>query len=80
MKAVEFEGYNLILGPPEGTPRGTIGALPVIRFPDGAMSSFWRPSPEELVMLKNGAHVRLDVHSTVHPPVALSVERAAELP
>jgi hypothetical protein len=80
MKAIEFEGYNVLLGPPPGTPRGECGALPVIRYATGAMSSFWKPTPEDLVMLNNGAHVRLDVFSAIHPPVALSVERAKELP
>jgi hypothetical protein len=80
VRAVEFEGQTLILGPPPGTPRGSCGALPVIQFPQGVMASFWRPTPEDLIMLNNGAHVRLDVFSHTHPPVALSIERVTELP
>lgn len=81
MKAIEFEGQTILLGPPPGTPRGECGALPVIAYPERrVLSSFWKPSPEELIMLNNGAHVRLDVYGGGHPPVALSVERANELP
>jgi len=81
MKAVEFEGQTTLLGPPRGTRCGECGALPIIIFPDrGVMASFWKPSPEDLIMLNNGAHIRLDVWSGAHPPVAMSVERANELP
>lgn len=79
MKAIEFEGQTTLLAPPVGTKPGEIGALPVAVFP-GAYSSFWKPSAEDLVMLNNGAHVRLDVHSNGHPPVSMSVERVKELP
>lgn len=81
MKAIEFEGQTTLLGPPPSMRRGDCGALPIIAYPDrGVMSSFWKPSPEDLIMLNNGAHVRLDVYGGSHPPIAMGVERANELP
>lgn len=80
MKPIEFEGQTALLGPPPGYPKGECGALPVIAFAGGSMSSFWKPTPEDLVMLANGACIRLDVHGGAHPPVWVGVERVAELP
>jgi hypothetical protein len=79
MKPIEFEGQTTLLGPPRGSERGTCGALPVV-IHERSMASFWKPSPEDLVMLNNGAHICLEVHSHQHPPVWLSVQRVTELP
>ena len=56
MKAVEFQGETIILGPPKGWNNGDdsrlqCGGLPVQIAEDRGMPvlrSFWRPSPEEL--------------------------------
>lgn len=79
MKCVEFEGQTTLLGPPPGTKRGACGALPV-HIAEWGICSYWKPSPEDLALLNNGAHVRLTVHSRIHPPVSLQVERCEELP
>lgn len=84
MKPIEFEGQTTLLAPPPGTKRGDCGALPVIIHKSGpfvvSMSSFWKPSPEDITALNSGAHIRLDVYGGQHPPVWLSVDRCAELP
>lgn len=80
MNPVEFEGQSTVLGPPPGTPQGTVGCLPVAAFAWG-MRSFWRPSVEELSILNSGGHVCLDVHGGAHPPVWVSVAHdVRELP
>ncbi len=79
MNCVEFEGYNVLLGPPPSWPRGQCGALPIFRH-DGRMTSAWKPTAEELEALKNGAHICLTVWGDVHPPVAMHVQKFSEMP
>lgn len=85
MDPVQFEGQTVVLQPPAGSPPGECGGLAIRRiFPETsvgcALQSYWRPTPEELAELNAGAHVRLTVHGTGHPPVWLDVERAEEKP
>lgn len=88
MKAVEFNGQTRLLGPPPGWDNerdGDCGALPVrieqnARGWPATFTSYWRPSADDLAALNSGAHVRLTIVGHVHPPVAVSVERAEELP
>lgn len=50
--------------------------LPIFRRSSGAttlLSSYWRPSAEELVALEDGGLVELTVWSNQHPPVGVSV-------
>jgi hypothetical protein len=79
MKAIEFEGQDLMLNPPPGTARGTCGALPVKRC-DGRMVSVWKLEPGDLEQLQNGAHVLLHVWGKGHPPVGMSIQKMDELP
>ena len=78
MKAFQHPSSNYILQPPEGMPAEECEALPVtaIKFVDGtlAMVSFWKPSEDELALLSQGAHVRLIVLGTTHPPLSVSVD------
>jgi len=84
MKPVEFEGQDIVLGPPPGTPRGECGGLPIRRVREGVfgghMESYWKPSAEDLAALNAGAHVRLAVHGGAHPPVWIDVDHCVELP
>lgn len=84
MKPIEFVGQDKLLGPPTGTPRGQCGALPirVVRCgPFGPeLHSYWKPSAEDLAALNRGAHVRLAVHGSSHPPVWIDIKRCEELP
>lgn len=83
MKPVEFEGQNVLLSPPAGSPRGTCGALPVLRLDDAGVVwiSIWRPSSEDLAALNAGGHVRLAVHGASHPPVWIdAIAGVVELP
>jgi len=82
MKAIEFEGQNMMLMPPVGSARGECGQLPVYRDREAStMSSVWKPSKEDLIALAGGAHVVLHIWSgEIHPPVSLSVQKLVELP
>jgi hypothetical protein len=87
MKAIEFVGQDMLLGPPGGWDNAgegpKCGALPVKRIRDSqgtAWWSAWRPSPDELAALNAGAHVCLCVSSANHPPVAVEVHHLEELP
>ena len=79
MKAVEFEGQNLMLNPPSSMERGACGALPVMRI-DDRIISVWRPEPEDIAAINSGAHVLLHIWGKGHPPVALTVQAMKELP
>ena len=80
MKAIEFEGQNLMLMPPQSMERGTCGQLPVCKTPDGRMVSVWKPSAEDIQAMGGGAHVLLHIWGAGHPPVALEVVQMKELP
>lgn len=87
MKAVEFKGQHIVLRPPAGWDnadgRLQCGGLPIQVVEDRGypvMRSFWRPSPADIEMLKNGAHVCLGIVGDSHPPVMVYVERCEETP
>lgn len=70
---------NAVLGAPKGWDQAELpcGALPITRvIADGVQHvvSYWRPTPEELKALANGALVELWVVGHTMPPVALAVE------
>lgn len=76
MKPVEFEQQDIILGPPPDMERGTCGGLPIRRLTNDigpTMESYWKPSAEDLKMLNEGGHVRLNVYGHGHPPVWVDV-------
>ncbi len=54
----------------------TVAPLPINRRKsDGyhVTSSFWKPSPDELLWLQSGGVVMLSVRSSSHPPVRVDV-------
>lgn len=78
MNKTQHRSNNDVLGAPAGWDQAalTIDALPITRTTyDGvdAIVSFWRPTPEEIEALKNGAVVMLSVIGGGMPPVALGV-------
>lgn len=79
MRAIEFEGYNLLLNPPANSERGSCGALPVFRYPD-RLCSVWKPDADELAALVDGAHICLSILGQSHPPVMLHVQKFEEMP
>lgn len=80
IRPVEFEGQTRLLHPATGTPRGTVGALPIFVGPDWCCS-VWKPSPEALAILNAGGHVQLSVMGCTHPPLALeAVDNIVEKP
>jgi hypothetical protein len=76
-----IEGATRYLGAPAGWDPAQEGAecasLAIRDVPSGeggnVMISAWKPTPEELKGLKNGASVLLHVFGSAHPPVALTV-------
>lgn len=80
MKAIEFEGQNLMLMPPKEMKRGTCGQLPVCKTPDGRLVSVWKPCAEDLKVLQDGGHVVLHIWGLAHPPVAVEAIKMEELP
>ena len=81
MKAIEFEGQTGSLQPPIGSKRGECGELPFFRNNGNkTFVTVWKPSPEDLNSLNEGAHVLLHVWGANHPPVAMSVQKMIELP
>ena len=76
MIPIAFEGANRRLLPPQSDPN----VDPIMIFErDGQMVSVWRPSPEQLKALAEGAHVLLHVYGDRHPPVAVSVQKMKEV-
>lgn len=69
---------NDVLGAPPGVPLEECNALPITRIEYScgtpAVASYWRPTPAELVLLAQGATVRLTVLGTTHPPLMLGVD------
>lgn len=85
MKAVEFEGQNLILQPPAGWDQGDapVGKLPVLRITNGnvtTLTSYWRPSKQDLEELNSGGHIAVTILGDRQPPVAVTVDRVEEKP
>lgn len=86
MRIVEFEGQTGLLGAPEHwNQKGGIecGYLPYVSEVVGgyrAVSSYWKPTPEELAELNAGGYVRLTVIGLTHPVVAIGTGQVTELP
>ena len=69
---------NDVLGAPLGVPVDECNALPItrIQYSDGTLAvvSYWRPTPDELMLLGRGNAVRLTVLGTTHSPLMLGVD------
>ena len=72
-------GATHVLGSPKNWDKGTHGACGslAVRIHDGVYASAWRPTPEELDLLKSGGVVTIYAVGGM-PALALSVESAAE--
>lgn len=79
MRATQHSSNTRVLGAPEGWDQEELpcSALPITEGNyDGhpVITSFWRPSPEDLVALNEGKLLQLNVMSNVMPPVSIHVE------
>ena len=77
MRFTQHSSNNRILTPPGD--RDDVSPLPVTHVIDPSDGtcwhiSYWRPTPQEIEQLANGATVALFVMGSAHPPVALEVE------
>lgn len=80
MDILEFEGQTRVLGAPRNWDQQRIecGGLPIIDYEISGvpcMSSFWKPTEEELAQLNAGAHIKLTIIGQSHPPVCVEVGR-----
>lgn len=77
MKPTKIEGETRDLGPPPGWDDSQCGRLSIRdeQDPDigDQMVSQWVPDDEERALLAAGAHIRLSICGTMHPPVMISV-------
>ena len=83
MDPVQFKGQEIVLQAPAAwdqsdtqcTPlavkRSEVNGLP-------ALSSYWKPTPNELLMIANGAHIKFTIVGRGLPPIMLEVERCEE--
>lgn len=81
MRIVVPENFDHVYkAPKEWTPSrdGECSSLPVkhvlVNGVHAGIKSFWKPTPEELAALNEGACITLTIIGTRHPPVALKVE------
>lgn len=85
MKIVIPDHFDHVFNAPHGwrpTRDGDCAGLPVRITRDEhhtMMTSFWRPSPDDLAALNAGACVSLTVLGLSHPVVALGVEHVDEM-
>lgn len=81
MIVLEFNGQTRVLNAPSGWNESEpikCGMLPIRDTTiEGipAMQSFWKLAPHDLAALAGGAHVRLTVYGTGHPPVWVDIDK-----
>jgi len=78
MKGCEFHGQTRALNPPEGWDQEQVKCIPLgIRDFDmdgyPAMESVWVPTPEERLLILNGANISLVIVGSRHPPVSVGL-------
>jgi len=81
MRATQHPSNNEVLGAPQGWVQDELpcSALPITRAYDGSVptiTSFWRPTAEELAALNAGALVALHIVGKSMPPAAIGVDGA----
>lgn len=75
MRAIEFEGYNVILGKPDAMTDEQ--CLPLHAYRDIDTDGFpfilsvWQPSKEDIEAINAGRPVLLKICGQIMPPVAL---------
>jgi hypothetical protein len=72
MNAVKHALCNTQLGPPAGVSESECRTLPIRRDETG-MTSYWKPTRMEMVVLNAGGAVALKVCGGGHPPVSMAV-------
>ena len=86
MEIVRIDGMNRDLAPPGGwdaEKHGECSPLPVfaeVVNGDMVMTSAWKPDATELDHLLRGGAVACVVYGTLHPPIALGVFEAKNVP
>ena len=74
----QHQSNNDVIGAPRGMGSDECSALPVtrIQYADGthAVVSFWRPTEEEIALIRQGRPVRLITLGQIIAPVALGVD------
>lgn len=77
MEFINHPSCNLRLGPPRGVSDVDCGTLPVKTWQDPSlgqvMTSFWKPSAEELKALNAGGSIAINLYTRVHPMMSALV-------
>lgn len=76
MQYIQRPECNMVYNAPAGQ-EDKVGALHVkVHDMEGwhTLTSFWKPSPEELAVLNAGGVVTLNIHAKAHPIVSMGVE------
>ena len=77
MTPIYHKSNNMVLGPPKGMEDSCqkLSATMLTNEGDGqvTITTFWKPSPEELALLNSNGSIALWVWGRGHPPVWLDV-------
>lgn len=79
MQPVNFEGATHVLGAPKDWNDAVECEPLIVRLAEGISTSVWKPSPEDIEMLRQGAMIVLHVWGG-QPPVQVSAAFVSELP
>jgi hypothetical protein len=86
MNPVRFIEQTRVLGAPpdwDEAKHGPCAGLPIKEETvegAAALSSYWKPSREDLALLNSGAKVKLVIYGNAHPAVWVAAEFCGELP
>lgn len=77
MNFIKHPSCNHHFGPPPGISGNDCGTLPVKRWRDPSfgqvLTSFWRPSAQELATLNAGGSIAINLYTNVQPMMSTQV-------
>ena len=84
MDPVLFKGHDRVLGAPAAWDQTDTACAPLaIKHTEvnglPSLTSYWRPTLEELALLGAGAHVKFTLVGRGMPPVMIEIERCEEI-
>lgn len=90
MNPIQHKSNNTLLSAPKGVKDEDCSALPTTRIqfkfepnqpnPGEACVSYWKPTDNEIALLRQGNAVRVTVWGHTHAPIALGVENDGVYP
>ena len=79
MQPINFAGANHLMGPPKDRSSPVPCDPLVVRIEGNTVTSVWKPTTQEIEMLRAGAMICLHVYGG-QPPVQILAEFVEELP